>query len=35
MTANNPEKSQIKWDANWESENCHKPDWRNAYKLVN
>ena len=34
MKANNPEKSQIKWDANCESENCHKPDWRNAYKLA-
>ena len=34
MKANNPEKSQIKWDANCESENCHKPDWRKAYKLA-
>ena len=34
MKANNPEKSQIKWDANCESENCHKPDWKNAYKLA-
>ena len=32
--ANNPEKSQTKWDANCESENCHKPDWKNTYKLA-
>ena len=31
MKANSPEESQIKWDANCESGNCYKPDWKNAH----
>ena len=34
MKADSPEKSQIKWDRNCESDNCYKPDWKNAYKLA-
>ena len=34
LKANSPEKSQTKWDANCEPDNCYKPDWKNPYKLA-